>query len=175
VTPQLILGVVALVVSHTFKLLQYRWRKEERASRIKEKEEARIEQQRKEQTPPMVYNYDGSPDPILVSGKSDSVDGSMKHLYCLVTVVNSTQAPMKIVPIRLVLGSQEWPLNFFFRLKDGPTRERLRKISLRGNEKNDYELNFLFQPSSCPESMQCEFWLSSDNRSEPFAVKVKFS
>ncbi len=136
--------------------------------------QARTEQLRKEQSPPRFYNYDGSVDPINVSGKEHSAQGPFMNLHCLITVVNTTQAPIKVNPVRLVVDGQERTLeNAFFRLKDG-SRERLKKISLRGNDKEDYELHFMFPDDQCPTSKDGELWVSSDNRPEPITLKVKF-
>jgi hypothetical protein len=173
-TPQLILGLVALAVSLIFNLLQYKWRRDERDARIKERQEAKEEQRRREQTPPSFYSYDGGSGPLRVSGRVHSVQGPFIDLYCLVTVVNSTQAPVKITPLRLMVDGQEWPVaEVFFRVKDG-TRERLKKISLRGNDKEDYELHFFCAEDKCPQSQDGEFVVSSDNRTDAITIKVTF-
>jgi predicted ferric reductase len=55
----LILTAVALLVSLGFNYLQYTWRNEERAQHARDKAEAKVEQERKERTPPEFFNMDG--------------------------------------------------------------------------------------------------------------------
>ncbi len=133
----------------------------------------RAEQSRKEQAAPVFYNFDGTESPLRVTGKIHATQAPMMDLYCFVTIVNPTQQPTKISPVRLVLDGEEWPLdNFFFRVKD--QRERYKKISLTGNNKEHYELHFMFPDKNYPQNKEGEFWLHSDNRPESYPVKVKF-
>src|SRR5438445_11488679 len=71
----LVIGVLALLVSLTFNLLQLKWRSEGRAERAKEKtdqerkdQDKKAEQRSREQAPPEFYNFGGSPRPIPVRG-----------------------------------------------------------------------------------------------------------
>ncbi len=96
-------------------------------------------------------------------------------LWGLVTVVNQTHLPIKITPLRLVLGGEEWAVHkFWFRLKSNP-RDRFDRISLRGNDKEDYELHVAFPDDKypTPPSRDGEIWFSSDNRAEEFSVSVR--
>src|SRR5712691_5044428 len=75
----LVIGVLALLVSLTFNLLQLKWRNEGRAERAKEKtdqerkdQDKEAEQRSREQAPPEFYNFGGTPGPILVSGNQHS-------------------------------------------------------------------------------------------------------
>jgi hypothetical protein len=159
-------GWAGCAVSIYFNVRQHR--------RLKRKEEeARTDQIKREQTPPRFHNYDGSDDPISVSGKVHSVHGPFMDLNCLVTVVNTLPFPTKIKPSRLLVEGQEMTADVFFIEKNG-TRERLKKISLRGNDKADYELHFLFPEQQCPVSQDGELWVYSDNRPEPFPIKLRF-
>jgi hypothetical protein len=74
-----VIGILALLVSLTFNLLQLKWRNEGRAERAKEKSEQErkdhekeVGQRRKEQAPPELYNFGGTPGPIVVSGNQHS-------------------------------------------------------------------------------------------------------
>jgi len=155
-------GWAGFIASVVFNVLQHYQLKRTRAA-----------QSSKEQAAPAFYNFDGTELPIRVSGKVHSVHGPMMDLYCFVTIVNSTQQPMKIKPLRLLLEGEEWPLdNFFFREKE--KMPRYKKISLTGNNKEHYELHFMFPDDRYPQSTEGELWLCSDNRPEPFPVKLKF-
>jgi hypothetical protein len=62
--------------------------------------------------PLQFFNFDGSRGPIYVLGRKHSAqDSSLVDLWCLVTIVNYTQYPMKIAPRQLFLSGAEWPLN----------------------------------------------------------------
>jgi hypothetical protein len=75
----LVIGILALLVSVTFNLLQLKWRNEQRAERAKErtdqerKDQGReAEQRSRKEAPPEFYNFGGTPGPILVSGNQHS-------------------------------------------------------------------------------------------------------
>lgn len=103
-------------------------------------------------TPLRFFNFDGASGPLCVSGKQHSAqDSSLLDLWCLVTIVNYTQFPMKIWPVQLFLSGAEWPFKLiFFRLKSNP-RDKFERISLVGNHKEDYELHFVFSVDNCPQ------------------------
>jgi hypothetical protein len=178
----LVITILGLIVSVAFNLLQLKWRKKEREALAKEKaeqrrkeEEGEAERRRKEQAPPQFYNFGGNLGPILINGIQHSAQGPFMDLWGLVTVVNPTQVPMKITPLRLVLGDEKWPVHSFsFRLQSNP-RERFDRISLRGNDKEDYELHLMFPDNKypTPPTRDGELWLSSDNRDEEFLVKIR--
>jgi hypothetical protein len=177
----LIFTVLAFLVSLGFNLLQLRWRNEERAARAEDKAEQKrkdnekeAEHHRQKQVAPNFYNYGGTPAPILVNGRQHSSQGPFMDLWGLVTVVNSTLLPIKITPLRLVMAGKEWPIQgISFHVKSNP-QHRSDRISLRGNDKEDYELHF-----RCPDDKSVtgdgELWLQSDNRPQEFAVPVRFS
>jgi len=143
----------------------------------RETKEAGLEALRilREQAPPEFFNQNGSRGPILVNGIQHSTQGPFMDLWCVVTVVNPTQAPMKIVPRRLILAGEECPVQrCFFRVLSNP-RAQFEQISLRGNDKEDYELHFFFPDDRYPEppARDGEFWLWSSNRAEDFSIKVR--
>jgi len=53
------------------------------------------------------------------------------------------------------------------------TTERSDRISLRGNDKEDYELHFRFSDDKCATGTG-DLWFARDNRPEEFSVPVKF-
>jgi len=70
----------------------------------------------------------------------------------------------------MVLDGEEWPVrNFFFRHKE------FKRISLRGNDKENYELHVMFPDNKypTPPTRDGEIWFSSDNRAEEFAVPIR--
>jgi hypothetical protein len=176
----LVIAGLAFLVSILFNLLQLKWRNEERAARAEDKteqkrkdDEREAEQRLKEQAAPLFFNFDGTPGPILVTGSQHSSQGPFMYLWGLVTVVNRTQVPMKITPLRLLMAGEEWPVqSISFHLKSN-TKDRSDRISLRGNDKEDYELHFRFTDNKCPTA-EGELWLASDNRAEQFSVPVRF-
>jgi hypothetical protein len=176
----LVITGLAFLVSLLFNLLQLKWRKDEQAARAddkaeqKRKEEEREAGQRlKERAAPLFFNFDGTPAPILVTGSQHSSQGPFMYVWGLVTVVNRTQLPVKITPVRLLMAGQEWPVqSISFHLKSNTT-DRSDRISLRGNDKEDYELHFRFQDDKCATGSG-EVWFASDNRPEEFSVPVRF-
>lgn len=176
----LVIAGLAFLVSILFNLLQLKWRNEERAARAEDKteqkrkdDEREAEQRLKEQAAPLFFNFDGTPGPILVTGSQHSSQGPFMYLWGLVTVVNRTEVPMKITPLRLLMAGEEWPVqSISFHLKSN-TKDRSDRISLRGNDKEDYELHFRFPDNKCPAA-EGELWLASDNRAEQFSVPVRF-
>jgi len=176
----LVIAGLAFLVSILLNLLQLKWRKEERAARAEDKaeqkrkgDEREAEQRLKEQAAPLFFNFDGTPGPILVTGSQHSSQGPFMYLWGLVTVVNRTHVPMKITPLRLLMAGEEWPVqSISFHLKSN-TKDRSDRISLRGNDKEDYELHFRFSDNKCATA-EGELWLASDNRAEQFSVPVRF-
>ena len=59
-----------------------------------------------------------------------------------------------------------------FHLKSNTT-DRSDRISLRGNDKEDYELHFRFTDDKCATGSG-EVWFASDNRPGEFSVPVRF-
>src|SRR5580704_9022902 len=61
------------------------------------------------------------------------------------------------------MAGEEWPVqSISFHLKSNTT-DRSDRISLRGNDKEDYELHFRFQDDKCATGGG-EVWFVSDNR-----------
>jgi hypothetical protein len=172
----LVVTILGLLISLGYNYLQYKWRKEEREQHDRERAEAKADQLRKERMPPEFYNMGGTLSPIRITGSQHSVQGPFLDVSGLITVVNPTQSPVKIIPQRLVINGAEWEVTrFSFHLKANP-RERYDRISVLGNGKQDYELHFLFPESKCPKGMSGELWLTSSNRGdEPFSVPVSFA
>jgi hypothetical protein len=176
----LVITGLAFLISVLFNLLQLKWRNEERASRAEDRaeqkrkgDEGEAEQRLKEQAAPLFYNFDGTPGPILVAGSQHSSVGPVIYLWGLVTVVNRTPVPVKITPLRLLMAGEEWPVqSISFHLKSN-TRDRSDRISLRGNDKEDYELHFRFADDKCAMGSG-ELWFASDNRPGEFSVPVRF-
>jgi hypothetical protein len=177
-----ILTAIALIASLGFNYLQYTWRKEEREQHEQERDEAKAEQLRKESAqlgkermPPEFYNQGGAPNPIRITGSQHSVNGPFVDVWGAITVVNPTQSHMKITPDRLVIDGVQWEVaRFTFHLKAN-SRERYERISLVGNDKQDYDLHFLFPEGKCPKAMSGDLWMTSSNRAdESFSIPVSF-
>lgn len=123
---------------------------------------------------PRIFSLNGDPAALLFSGRQHSAHGPFTDLSCGVTVVNYAQAPVKISPLRLVLDNEEWPeAKVFFRPKTD-VRQRFARISVRGNDKEDYELHLMFPDEKIPAARKGELWFESDNREEPFVIDVRF-
>jgi hypothetical protein len=172
----LVITTLAFLVSFGFNLLQLKWRNEDKAEQKRKEDEREAEQRRREQAPPDFYNFGGSPGPILANGSQHSSQGPFMDLWGLVTVVNRTHTPMKITPRRLILAGEEWPVISISFHRKSDTRDRSDRISLRGNDKEDYELHFMFPDDKYPThpTRGGDLWLSTDNRGEEFSVKVDF-
>ena len=168
-------ATLGLVIAQFFA---YRDLEVERIGRIRELEaaletlDARLHTER---TPPEVYNVGGTPNPIRISGSQHSVHGPFTDLWGGITVVNPTQIHMKVGPVRLVIGGVDWQFTWIrFHLRSDD-RERYERISMMGNEKQDYNLHFLFPDDKLPIGKTGELWMISSNREdEPFAVEVSF-
>jgi hypothetical protein len=176
----LVITGLAFLVSLLFNLLQLKWRKGEQAARAQDKAEQNRKEDHSEaglrledQAAPLFLNFDGTPAPILVTGSQHSSQGPFMFVWGVVTVVNHTQLPVKITPLRLLLAGEEWPVqSISFHLKSNTT-ERSDRLSLRGNDKEDYELHFRFQDDKCATGSG-EVWFASDNRPGEFSVPVTF-
>jgi hypothetical protein len=179
----LALTVIGLIVSVVFNFVQYKWRQQDRRDHAAEKAEQALQEQAreaarrlKEEAPPQFYNLDGTPSPIKIVGMRHDQQGPFMDSWSYVTIVNPINSPMKISLLRLTLGVGDCRAsNLFFRAKSD-LNPRLEKISLRGNDKEDYELHFMFPdnnyPSKSPRTGQ--LWVSSDNRTEPFSVDITY-
>ena len=174
----LIVTVIGLIISLWFNELQSRWRKQDREDRAREnaerdrREAQRVdEQRRKEEAPPDFYNFGGTAGPIRITGVQPM--GNYKDLWGDVSIVNPTDKPMKISPLRLILGGQECPTHgFFFSFQCRPSPQ-FENITLVGNQQKDYEMHFLLLDMyPTPHSQEGELWFSSSNRPEEFSVKV---
>jgi hypothetical protein len=172
----LVVTTLGLLISLAFNCLQYKWRKEERAQHQRESAEARAEQLRKERMPPEFYNMDGTLSPIRIRGSQHSAKGPFVDVWGLITVLNPTQSPMKVTPRKLVINGAEWEVTrFAFHLRANPS-DRYDRISLLGNDKQDYELHFFFPEDKWPKAMSGELRLTSSNRAdEPFSMPVSFA
>jgi hypothetical protein len=147
--------------------------RQEKVEREGKEQEARDEQRLKARDAPLFSNFDGTPGPILVTGSQHSSQGPFMYLWGLVTVVNPTPVPMKITPLRLLIAGEEWPVqSISFHLKSN-TQDRSDRISLSGNDKEDYELHFRFPDDKCATGSG-ELWFASDNRPGEFSVPVRF-
>jgi hypothetical protein len=121
------------------------------------------------------FNFDGSSGPLKVSGRQpSSLDPSLVDLYCWVTIVNYTLYPMKIAPRQLFLNGAEWsPKRIFFRLKSNPLA-KYERISLVGNQKEDYELHFMFPASNCPTARSGHLLVETDSGHDLFQIELTF-
>lgn len=178
----LIIAALALVISLAFNYLQYQWRNQDRQQHEQERAEAQAQRERqdfdlrrRERMPPQIYNVAGNPNPIRMTGMEHSVSGPFVDIWCGITVVNPTQAHMKIAPQRIVINGADWPfraISFHLRAND---RERYNRISMMGNEKQDYNLHVLFPEDKVPPKLIGELWLTSSNREdEPFSIPISF-
>jgi hypothetical protein len=173
-------GWAGCVVSIYFNVRQhYRHKRQEedvrqeKVEREHKEQGARDEQRLKEQDAPLFSNFDGTSGPILVTGSQHSSQGPFMYLWGLVTVVNPTPVPMNITPLRLLMAGAEWPVqSISFHLKSN-AQDRSDRISLRGNQKEDYELHFRFPDDKCATGSG-ELWFVSDNRDGEFSVPVRF-
>jgi hypothetical protein len=121
-----------------------------------------------------LFNFDGSEGPILVSGKQASAGAPETDLYCVATVVNYTQTPIKITSVRLRVDGADDPLiGFFFRLKSDPL-SKFSRISVVGNHKEDYELHFIFSKDAYPVGRSGQIILETDSQDGPIQVDVNF-
>jgi hypothetical protein len=172
-----VVGAIALLVSLGFNYLQYTWREEDRKAHEREKAEAKDEQLRKERLPPEFFNASGLPNPIRISGSQHSVHGPYLDAWGPITVLNPTQSHMRITldQPRLVIDGAEWvTIGFAFHLKAND-RERYATITLVENEKQDYNLHFLFPDDKYPKGLCGELRLKSSNREdEPFTIPISF-
>ena len=163
-----ILGL-AFLVSLFCNLLQLKWSNEEKAARAvsnaeqkRQDDEKETEQRLKQHAVPLFSNFDGTPGAILVAGSQHSSQGPFMYVWGLVTVVNPTQKPVKITPRRLLMAGAEWPAqSISFHLKSN-TSERSDRISLSGNDEEDYELHFRFPDDKCATGTG-DLWFASDN------------
>lgn len=160
------------------QFLAYRDLDRQRAAKIKELEtdlKASAERERKERMPPLIFNVGGGPSPIRISGSQHSAHGPFMDVWGGITVVNPTQTHMKIALIRLLIDGEEWEFQWArFHLKSDD-RERYDGISMMGNEKQDYNLHFLFPEDKVPKGKEGELWMVSSNREdEPFPVPIMF-
>jgi hypothetical protein len=132
------------------------------------------EQRQAERKPPEIYNAGGSPNPILISGFS--MQGANFDLSGTITVLNPTQKHVKIAPQRLAINGVDWRfISVAFHLRSNDY-QRYDRISMLGNEKQDYNLHFIFSPNTVPKGMTGELWLTSSNREdEPFSILVNFA
>lgn len=81
---------------------------------------------------------------------------------------------MKIEAHHLFLNGAKWPLEkVFFRPKSNPL-DKFDRISLMGNEKEDYELYFRFRVDSCPKASSGYLLVETDTGKEPFHIPVEF-
>jgi hypothetical protein len=145
----------------------------EKVEREHKELEAQDEQRLKEQAAPQFFNIDGAPGAILITGSQHSSQGPFTYLWGFVTVANPTPVSMKITPLRLLMAGEEWPVqSISFHLKSN-TQDRSDRISLSGNDKEDYELHFRFPDDKCATGSG-ELWFASDNRPGEFSVPVRF-
>jgi hypothetical protein len=145
--------------------------RQEKVERERKEQEAQDEQRKREQAPPDFYNFDGTSGPIVINGSQHS--SQVAHLWGVVTVVNPTDRHMKITPIRLVIAGEEWPFQSITFQRRSFTEGTFDRISLVGNDKEDYELHFRVPENKCPTG-DGELWLASSNRAEQFLVSVRF-
>jgi len=111
---------------------------------IRDRESRESHGEKDKQVVPDFYNFGGAPGPISLSGSAHSVKGPWMDVWGVVTIVNPTQAPMKIGFRRLVLGGREYSLqSMFFKLKSD-SLHRFDRISIMGNSKEHYEVHVMF-------------------------------
>jgi hypothetical protein len=178
----LVLAIITLIASLAFNYIQYGWRQQDRrdhaaekAERDKKELEREDERRRREEAPPEFYNIDGSSAPIRITGMAHALQEPLMDMSGNVTIVNPTNFPMKISMVRLVQDGNPCPVSrMFFREKD--RMASFERISVRGNDKGDYELHIMFPDQNYPRrpARPGQLWVLSDNRAEPFSVEVTF-
>ena len=95
-------------------------------------------------------------------------------VWGMVTVVNLTQMPVKVTPLRLIMAGEEWPAqSISFHRKSNAT-ERSDRISLRGNGEEDYELHFRFPDDKCATGTGI-FGLPATTGRRSFPYQLSFS
>jgi hypothetical protein len=174
--------LIIAILSLLFNGVQYLWRRQDRKDHAAEKddrdrreEEKEAEHRRREEAPPEFFNFDGSPAPIRIGGRNHLMQQPLIDLGSNVTVVNPTNSPVKISLLRFVLDGEELPLHDFYFCDKTNHMNKFKRVSLRGNDKHDYEMHFIFPDNDCPgpPSRDGEIWLSSSNRNEPVRVPVR--
>jgi len=147
----LVITGLAFLVSLLFNLLQLKWRKDEQAARADDKaeqkrkdDEREAEQRLKEQVAPLFFNFDGTPGSILVTGSQHSSQGPFMYVWGLVTVVNRTQLPMKITPLRLLMAGRTRTTSSM--RKPSPRRWRDRTCALSPSRPRT---SLIFRAPSC--------------------------
>jgi hypothetical protein len=100
---------------------------------------------------------------VQVIVAADTAAGA-KYSISLSPFQPKSKAPLSRAGLLSFGQSGWWPLH---------TTERSDRISLRGNDKEDYELHFRFSDDKCATGTG-DLWFASDNRPEEFSVPVKF-
>jgi len=172
----LIVATLALLTSLVFNILQYEWRRKERARHERERSEAKAEQRENLRLVPLFYNANGASSPIRITGSQHLMEGLSVDLWGGITVVNPTQSHMKITPTRLLVDDVDWEFQSVTFHSRGNARDRSERISLMGNGKQGYDLHFVFPKDKCPKGLSGELCLTSSNREdEPFSIPISFS
>jgi hypothetical protein len=122
---------------------------------------------------PRIFSLHGESGALLFSGRQHSAHGPFTALSCGVTVVNYAAHPIKLNPLRLELNGKEAESKVFFRPKSD-VRQKFARVSIRGNDKEDYELYLMFPDEKIPSNCEGDLWFESDNLQEPFAIFVRF-
>ena len=120
-----------------------------------------------------IYGQGAGPGPILISGSGAANQPGTTALWRLITVVNKSHQPVRIVAKRLVIDGAEWPLEtlFFQNLK---TQAKSTAITLAGNNHEDYRLYFLASTTNLPRDRAGIVEFQIDANEEPLRVNVQF-
>jgi hypothetical protein len=119
-----------------------------------------------------IQNRDGAPEPLLVTGSHQSVqDSSMRVLYGILKIINYTQQPVCIAPLRLIVDGKDWPVHriFFQRMVAVATKDA--EITVLGNHVEEYRLLFMFPAGSCPEKKSGTVVFRIDGEERSYSVK----
>ena len=119
-----------------------------------------------------IQNRDGTPEPLLVTGSYQSAqDSSMRVIYGILKIINKTQQPVSIAPLRLMVDGKEWPVHrvFFQRMVPVPTKDA--EATVLGNHVDEYRLLFMFPSGNCPERKSGTVVFRIDDEERPISVQ----
>jgi hypothetical protein len=170
-----ILSLLANVVQYILSRQDHKAHAAEITKRDQREEKKEADRQEREEAPPEFFNFDGSPGPIRIGGRQHLLQQPFIDLWSNVTAVNPINQPIKVALLRFVLDGKELPLHHFYFCVKSHHMDKFERISLKGNDKQDYEMHFIFSEDTCPNppSRDGELWLSSSNRGEPFRVTIR--